>query len=368
MKFYIIAGEASGDLHGSNLVKALKIQNPQAQFRGWGGAEMQGAGLELVKHYKDTAFMGFVEVAKNIRTIQGLFAFCRKDILAYQPDALILVDYPGFNLRMAPFAKENNISVYFYISPQVWAWKANRVEKIRKFVDRLYVILPFEKAFFAERNYEVDFVGHPLLDVIDINAINEKESKTKIALLPGSRKQEIGTLLPLMIEVSKQFPEETFEIAGVPSNGEGYYYSFNLPENVELTMGKTYEILERSKAAIVTSGTATLETALFNVPQVVVYKGDWISYQIGKRLVKINYISLVNLVLDRKLVEELIQDEANPDLIGSNLRALLTAKKTRSNIFEGYAELRKKLGGPGASARTAELILAHLQNHQKQVI
>ena len=356
VKFYIIAGEASGDLHGSNLVKALKAQQPQSEFRGWGGEHMQEAGVDLVKHYKDTAFMGFIEVVKNLKTIRSLFAFCRKDIFAYKPDALILVDYPGFNLRMAPFAQEHKIPVYFYISPQVWAWKANRVEKIRKYVDRLYVILPFEKDFFKERDYEVDFVGHPLLDVIDKNATNDDKQKTKIALLPGSRKQEISILLPLMIEVSKQFPEETFELAGVPSNGAGFYHSFVLPDNVELTMGKTYDILQRSKAAIVTSGTATLETALFNVPQVVVYKGNWMTYQIGKRLIKIDYISLVNLVLDRKLVEELLQDRADPKLIQEELNALLNNSEKRATIFKGYEELKIKLGGPGASARTAELI------------
>lgn len=362
-KFYIIAGEASGDLHGSNLVKAMQQQQQQQSqidFRGWGGEKMEQEGVDLVKHYKDTAFMGFVKVVKNLKTIRQLFKFCEQDIESYQPDALILIDYPGFNLRMAPFAKKLGIPVYFYISPQVWAWKANRVEKIRKYVDKLFVILPFEEEFYAERNYKVDFVGHPLLDVIDTNAEEATQEKTQIALLPGSRQQEIKVLLPMMLEVCKHLPQEQFEIAGVPANGVGFYHSFVIPNNVTLTMGATYEILQRSKAALVTSGTATLETALFGVPQIVVYKGDWVSYQIGKRLVNVDYISLVNLILDRNLVEELIQEKANPVLIERKLKALLSDKQKQQKIFEGYSELRQKLGGPGASARAAELILADL--------
>ena len=357
MKLYIIAGEASGDLHGSELIKELFLFVPHLHIRCWGGEKMEMAGGQLVKHYKETAFMGFVEVLKNLTTIKKLFSFCKKDLLDFKPDALILIDYPGFNLRMAPFAKEHNIPVFYYISPQVWAWKANRVKKIKKFVDKLFVILPFEKDYFEKNwDYEVEYVGHPLLDFIK----KDKEQfalREHIAFLPGSRKQEINTMLPLMLKVAKNYPEEQFIIAGVPTNGEAFYNSFSLPNNVALIMGDTYGVFKKSKAAVVTSGTATLEAALFNVPQVVVYKGNRLSYEIGKRLVKIDYISLVNLILDRPLITELIQMNATTDKVSKELNKLLNDSSKKQEIAQGYLVLTQLLGKGGAARKVAKTIL-----------
>ncbi|MET3730634.1 lipid-A-disaccharide synthase [Moheibacter stercoris] len=371
MKYYIISGEASGDLHGSNLMKNIKIQDPEADFRFWGGDLMQEQGGTLVKHYRDLAFMGFAEVIMNLRTILGNISFCKKDIQAYQPDAVILIDYPGFNLRVAEFVKSLGIKVYYYISPQIWAWKTGRVHTIKKFVDRMFVILPFEKDFYAKYEYEVDFVGHPLLDAMqNLPEINSEEFKAKnqldnrkiIALLPGSRKQEIRVKLPIMLSVVKDYPDYQFIVAGAPSMEESFYKEVANGTEMNIVFAQTYDLLRNSEAALVTSGTATLETALLNTPEVVCYKGSRISYEIGKRVVKhIQYISLVNLIMDKEVVKELIQQDLNYTNLKKELDLILNSPK-RQEILSDYAELRQKLGGPGASARTAEMIVTDLKN------
>ena len=374
MKYYIIAGEASGDLHAANLMKALKKRQTQASFRAWGGDLMQAEGGELVEHYRNTAFMGFWEVAKNLRTILAFIDRCKKDILTYKPDLLILVDYPGFNLRIAEFAQQHKIPVCYYISPQVWAWKQKRVEKIKKWVDQMLVILPFEKDFYKERNYSVDFVGHPLLDAIEqydsegathFKSENDLDKRSIVALLPGSRQQEIKRMLPLMAELALDFKEYQFVLAGAPNISADFYDAilketlgeqFN-KQPIKRVSNQTYQLLQVSYAAIVTSGTATLETALFGVPQVVCYKGNWLNYEIGKRLVKIEYISLVNLILNRPLLTELIQDDYSKANVKKHLNLLLSDKTYRKNIENGYTILKEELGNSGASDKAADLIV-----------
>ncbi len=370
MKYYIIAGEASGDLHASNLMKELKKHDVAPQFRCWGGDLMKKEGAELVKHYRDLAFMGFTEVVMNLRTILQNISFCKDDILKNRPDVLILVDYPGFNLRIAEFAKKNNIKVFYYISPQVWAWKQSRVEKIKRFVDRMFVILPFEKEFYKKFDYEVDFVGHPLLDAIEQQRNNSGEKKEWlnknnfgvkpiIALLPGSRKQEIATMLPLMLSIVDDFPQHQFAIAAAPSVPPSFYESLIAGKNIPLLVDQTYSLLMNSDAALVTSGTATLETALFEVPEVVCYKGGNISYLIARSLVKVKYISLVNLIMDREVVKELIQHDLNTANLKSELKNILDPD-TRKKLMADYKELKQKLGGSGASAKTARLMIQYL--------
>lgn len=364
MKYYIIAGEASGDLHGSNLMKAIKEKDTQADFRFWGGDLMHAVGGKMVKHYKELAFMGFFEVVANLRTILKNIKLAKEDIRNFQPDVLILVDYPGFNLRIAEFAKKTGIRVVYYISPQLWAWKEGRVELIKKYVDQMLVILPFEQDFYQKHQYKAEFVGHPLLDAIsDLPSIegdqfkkehhlNEKEI---IALLPGSRKQEVEKMLQVMLSVMPYFKDYQFVIAGAPSLPKSFYEKF-VTTDVHFVSNKTYDLLRCSKAALVTSGTATLETALLNVPEVVCYKGHRISYEIGKRLIKnIKYISLVNLIMDREVVKELIQDELTTDNLVQELSKVLGSN--RSRILTNYAELREKLGNKGASEKAAEIIV-----------
>ncbi len=365
MKYYIIAGEASGDLHGSNLMKALKEKDPNAEFRFWGGDLMAKQGGTLVKHYRDLAFMGFLEVAMNLRTILNNIKFCKEDIQNNKPDVLILVDYPGFNLRIAKFAKEQGIKVVYYISPQLWAWKEGRVEIIRKYVDEMMVILPFEKDFYSKHGVYSHFVGHPLLDAISTleeintedfkiqNGLNEKEI---IALLPGSRKQEVEKMLQIMLSVRPYFKEYQFVIAGAPSLPKEFYEKY-VDDNVHFVSNKTYDLLRCSKAALVTSGTATLETALLNIPEVVCYRGSKVSYAIAKRLVKnIKYISLVNLIMDREVVKELIQNDLNTNNLVEELKKILATEK-RFEVFRDYELLREKLGGKGASENAADVIL-----------
>ena len=369
MKYYIIAGEASGDLHASNFVKALKRKNPNIELRGWGGDLMAEAGVDVVKHYKDLAFMGFIEVAKNIRTILGNFKICKEDILQYQPDAVILVDYPGFNLRMAKWLKINQIKVLYYISPQIWAWHQSRVKEIKKNVDRMFVILPFEQEFYAKHGMKVDFVGHPLLDVVEgyepkpIAAISQEASAKKrklIALLPGSRKQEISLVLPEMLAVIPSFPDYQFVIAGAPSQKPDFYQKVigddTLAQKVPIVFGQTYDILAQADAALVTSGTATLEAALFEVPQVVCYKGSPVSYAIAKRVVKVDYISLVNLIAKEEIVKELIQKELTTAHLIAELSNILS-EKNLPVIRDNYRRLKVLLGEAGASERLAELVL-----------
>ncbi len=370
MKYYLIAGEASGDLHGSNLVKALQKEDPAAEIRAWGGDLMSEAGATVVKHYRDLAFMGFLEVVKNLRTIMRNFRFCKSDVLAFQPDVLILIDYPGFNLRMAKWAKSQGIRVFYYISPQLWAWHSSRVHQIKANVERMFVILPFETDFYRQYDYEVDFVGHPLLDVIADRPHNPAllselrlNNDPIIALLPGSRRQEIQRMLSVMLQVIPDFPNAQFVIAGAPAIPRSYYEQIiqrtHIPEKAReqlyIAENRTYDLLQYSHAALVTSGTATLETALFGVPQVVCYSGNPLSYWIARRLVNVKYISLVNLIIDRPLVKELIQHELTPENLKSELHALLSDKRT--DMLEGYRDLQKALGESGASARAAKLMV-----------
>jgi len=370
MKYYIIAGEASGDLHGSNLMKALVKQDLHAEFRFWGGDLMQDVNDSLVKHYKDLAFMGFLEVIMNLRTITKNLSFCKQDIEAYNPDVIIFIDYPGFNLRIAKWAKQKGYKTHYYISPQIWAWKENRINDIKRDVDQMYVILPFEKKFYEEKHsYPVHFVGHPLIDAIsnrnqideyEFRASHELSEKPIIALLPGSRKQEIRKMLSTMLSVVNDFPAYQFVIAGAPSQEYSFYEEFITNPNVHFVSNKTYDLLSVSTAAIVTSGTATLEAALFKVPEVVGYKSSWLSYQIGKRLVKhIKYISLVNLIMDKEVVTELIQDDFNAQNLKKELTKILDTFE-RTKFFISYYELEKALGGKGASNKVAKLIYESL--------
>lgn len=369
MKIYLIAGEASGDLHGSNLIRAISsASDNKALFRGWGGDLMENAGCHIVKHFRDLAFMGFLEVVKNLRTILHNFDDCKKDILEWQPEILILIDYPGFNLRIARWAHEKNIKVVYYITPQVWAWHKSRVHKLGKYTRKLLVILPFEKAFFRQYGYDSTYVGHPLLDAIsqfrpDPEFVrNHGPENVYIALLPGSRRQEIKAMLPVMLRAVTERKDLKVLIAGAPSADPSLYKEImqeeNCIENTELIFNHTYDILSVANYALVSSGTATLETALFNVPQVVCYKGNMFSYQIAKRLVDIKFISLVNLVADRLVVQELIQD----DLTADNLKIALSRLETNGpKVKADYHEVREKLGGPGASSRAAEAILQLLK-------
>lgn len=370
MKYYIIAGEASGDLHGSNLIKALKEKDPEAEIRAWGGDLMQEAGAELVKHYKDLAFMGFIEVVRNLRTILGNMKFCKQDIEAFQPDVVIMIDYPGFNLRIAKWTHQKGLKTFYYISPQLWAWHSSRVHGIKATIDRMFVILPFEKEFYEKYDYEVDFVGHPLLDVVDnypaqpgFKEQNNLDERPIIALLPGSRKQEISRMLGIMLQVIPDFPDYQFVIAGAPSISLSFYEDIiqqtGSKEQVSVVSNKTYDLLKQAKAALVTSGTATLETGLFNVPQVVCYKGNQLSYWIARRLVNVKYISLVNLIVDQPLIKELIQDELTVAHLKKEMGSLFHPMQ-RDKVLTGYTLLREKLGEAGASKRTAELMLQYL--------
>lgn len=366
MKYYLIAGEASGDLHGANLIKALHEQDATATFRVWGGDLMEAAGAKLVKHYRELAFMGFIEVLFNLRTILNNIAFCKKDIEQFEPDALIFIDYPGFNLRIAKWAKKKGIKTHYYISPQIWAWKEGRIKSIKRDVDFMYVILPFEKDFYEKKHkMPVHFVGHPLIDAIyDRKQVNPEQFRKEnqlderpiIALLPGSRKQEISKMLRVMLSVVDAFKEYQFVIAGAPSQESSFYSEFIDNEQVHLLLNKTYDLLSLSNAALVTSGTATLETALFKVPQVVCYKGNRISYEIAKRVIKLKYISLVNLILDKPVVTELIQTEFNTNTLKKELTKILDPYK-RATLFLDYYDLEQQLGGKGASEKTAKLIV-----------
>lgn len=371
MKYYLIAGEASGDLHGANLMRALAEIDPQAQFRFWGGDRMEAVGGKLIKHYRDLAFMGFWEVVTNLRTILRNIDLCKGDITAYQPDALIFIDYPGFNMRIAKWAKQQGIPTHYYISPQIWAWKENRIKAIRRDVDAMYVILPFEKDFYeGKHQYPVHFVGHPLLDAIAarrevsmevFKRENGLDERPIIALLPGSRKQEIAKMLSVMLSVVGSYHPYQFVIAGAPSLGYDFYRQFIREENVHFVSGKTYDLLSHAHAALVTSGTATLETALFRVPEVVCYRGNWISYQIAKRMISLKYISLVNLIMDAPVVTELIQGDLNTRNLKVELDKLLDPAY-RDKLQRDYQALRERLGNEGASRRTAQAIYNSLQD------
>lgn len=379
MKYYIIAGEASGDLHGSNLIKSLKKMDNQAIIHAWGGDMMAEAGAVLRKHYRDLAFMGFLEVIKNIRTIFQNIDFCKKDILAFQPDVIIFIDYPGFNLRIAKWAKQLKFKTFYYISPQIWAWHTSRVHGIKATVDKMFCILPFEKDFYKQFDFDVDFVGHPLLDVVanapksdiqDFRKQNGLDERPIIALLPGSRRQEIEKMLSLMLTVKPYFEAYQFVVAAASAQALSFYDVFlentveernpdKIRKGVKIVQNQTYHLLQHATAALVKSGTSTLETALFGVPEVVCYKGSKFSFAIAKRVIKVKYISLVNLIADREIVKELIQDDLNTENL---VRELQQAIDNQETIKKDYDLLRGMLGNAGASRRTAELMWRYLND------
>ena len=363
-KIFIITGEPSGDLHGANLVKALMSEEGSLEIQCWGGDKMHDAGAKVMKHLDDLAFMGFVEVIANLITILKNFKLCRKQIEAFKPDLVVLIDYPGFNLRMAKHIKALGIPVAYYISPQIWAWKESRVEKIKRYVDHVFVILPFEKDFYGKHGVEAEYVGHPLLDEIKHIHLDEQKfrdeigvqnSKPIIALLPGSRTQEIKLLLEPISRIVKDFPDYQFVASKVAWQPKHLYES--LPDSVCLLEGRTYELLKSAEAAIVTSGTATLETALIGTPQVVVYKANALSVAIARYLIKIKFISLVNLILDEEVVTELIQADVNAKNLRSELSSIIEGGERRSYILEKYAELIQNLGSKGASKFVASRLL-----------
>lgn len=367
MKYYIIAGEASGDLHAANLIAEIKRKDNKAEFRAWGGDLMRKQGVTMVKHYRHMAFMGFVEVAVNLNKVLRNIKECKADLLRYKPDVVILVDYPGFNLRIAKFAHRNGMKVCYYISPQVWAWKRHRVHKIKKCVDKMLVILPFEEPFYKEYGVDVTFVGHPLLDELAkldaaprlsfVHRNNLSEKKEIIALLPGSRKQEVERMLATMLKVIPHFPQYQFVIAGVSSLDKNLYQRMIGDKDVRLVENQTYELLQNSSAALVTSGTATLETALLAVPEVVCYKANRLSYLIAKNLIKVNYISLVNLIMEREVVKELIQDDFTEENLVGELERLLRDGKKQRQLLEDLDALKERLGNSGASEKAAGVII-----------
>lgn len=375
MNYYIIAGEPSGDLHASNLIREISRIDPASSFRCWGGDLMEEEGAVIVKHIRDISYMGFVEVAVNLKRILGNIRFCKQDILEFQPDVVILVDYPGFNLRIAEFAKNHGIRVFYYISPQLWAWKKGRVKKIKAFVERMYVILPFEKEFYKTFDYEVDFVGHPLLDAIEqfmqkghhdkLVLPDNPANKPVIALLPGSRRQEIAIMLKAMLKVVSYFPSFHFVVAAAPNIPHDFYKEIIGDDDVSVLTAKTYDLLSFAKAALVTSGTATLETALFSVPEAVCYKGSGISYSIARRVIKIKYISLVNLILDRPVVKELIQKELTTENMVYELKQILEDNDYNQKMLASFIELKDVLGGPGASRTAARLMVERLKTNPK---
>jgi lipid-A-disaccharide synthase len=346
MKYFLLAGEASGDLHSAALASALHHVDPAAQLAGWGGDEMSAAGVQVLKHYRELAFMGFVEVVKHLPEIIRNFRLAKKQIADFKPDALILIDYPGFNLRMAKWARSKKIPVYYYISPQLWAWKENRVKAIRRDVDHMYVIFPFEKAFYEKHHYPVEYVGHPLAwRIAQLPAKERLPGRPRITLLPGSRKREIAYMLPVMLEAMRGLDGYDIYVAAAPSVSANFYYPFIAMSGVKgvtLTFGYTYALLQQSSAAVCTSGTATLETALFGVPQVVCYKGDRLSYLIAKRLIRVPYIAIVNLILGKEVVKELIQDDFNAKKVQDAVKDLFIPT-VRNHILSDYEEIRQKL-------------------------
>lgn len=362
MKYYLIAGERSGDLHGANLMKGIKNHDSAAEFRGFGGDLMAQQGMNLQTHYSQTAFMGFVEVIKNLGTISKLLKKCQKDLLTYTPDVLVLIDYPGFNLRMAAFAKKNNIRVFYYISPKVWAWNQRRALKIKANVDKLFTIFSFETAFFAQYDYPVDYVGNPIMDALaafrpnpNFKSENQLTALPIVALLPGSRQQELQNMLTVMLEVASRFPVYQFVVAGVANLPATAY-----PPNAKVISEATYDLLHVATAALVTSGTATLETALFNVPQVVCYKTSGLTYRLAKWFIKVKYLSLVNLILDKPVVKELIQSQLTVENLERELQKILPPNSQRNAQLADYTMLRQLVGAPGASERAGALMVKYL--------
>ena len=369
MKYYVIAGERSGDIHGGNLLRAIKNLDGEAVFQGFGGDQMQEAGCTLSLHYKEMSFMGFWEVLINIIKIKKILTFCRKDLLAFSPDVAILIDFAGFNMRMAKFISGNNIPVYYYISPKVWAWNQKRAWKIKRLVDRMFVILPFEKAFFKKYDFPVDYVGNPVCDAVNSHVVDDSfrekynvaEPVKFVALLPGSRQQEIKKILPVFISLANKHPDKQFALAAVHSIPEIYYRKVKKALNITLVYEDTYNLLAHAEAAIVTSGTATLETALWNVPQVVVYKTSTLSYLIAREVIQVPYISLVNLIMDEKLIKELIQDECTATTISKELEQLLYNKEHRKRIQQGYHEIKNTLDKGNVSMNAARKIVSYLR-------
>lgn len=374
MKYFFIAGEASGDLHASHLMRELKKEDPQAEFRYLGGDLMEAEGGTLLKHYREMAYMGFITVVRNLDKIKANFKLAEEELLAWQPDVLILVDYPGFNLRMAKFAKEHSIRTYYYISPKIWAWKTKRVKKVKKFIDEMFAIFPFETGFYAKYDYPVRYVGNPTVDELAVRpnqdesfdtfvSRNQLSGKPLIALLAGSRKQEINNILPVMADTAARFPEYEFVLAGAPSQPEDFYRQVLKGKEIPIVFNQTYELLQQSKAALVASGTATLETAVLNIPQVVCYK-----MELGKIarwgrpfLLKIPYFSLVNLIVDREIVKELFQDHCTVDTVSQELKQILDNKSYGEKMLTGYDEMRQRLGEPGCAARAAKQMVELLK-------
>jgi lipid-A-disaccharide synthase len=369
MRYYIIAGERSGDLHGGNLIKALRQQDANATLRGFGGEHMEEAGVDLAVHYKNLAFMGFLEVLTNLNKISNYIKQCKEDILQFKPDVIILIDYGGFNRRIAKFGKKAGIRVFYYIPPKVWAWYQSRALELKKNVDRLFVILPFEKPFFKKFDWDVDYVGNPVLDAVKAHVPDDQfltrysfDSKSSlVALLPGSRKQELKTIIPLMASVVKKFPTTQFAVAAVSNLDQVMYSELKALPNVKFVFEDTYNLLLNVKAAIVTSGTATLETALFRVPQIVVYRTSFLTYQIVKGLIKVPYISLVNLIADKEVVKEMIQGDANPEKVSEEMNLLLNDDAYRNNMLKNYDEIIRILDIGSASENTAKLMVRYLQ-------
>lgn len=374
MKYYIIAGEASGDLHGGNLIRGLIDSDPQAEFRFWGGEKMVAAVAErgeMVHHYKETAIMGYIEVLKNIRKISGFMRECREDIRAYSPDVVIFIDYPGFNLRMAKFAKSIGIPTHYYIAPKVWAWKEKRVKRIRQYVDKLFIIFPFEIEYFRKHGIDAFYAGNPIMDSIADSPTSESsgefrrdnglDNRPLVALVAGSRKGEIHFNLPNMVAVSKAFPDYQFVVTGVSWLDKSLYDRVLSGSDVRYVCDKTYETIAHSAAALVTSGTATLETALLNVPEVVCFKGSWVTISIAKMLVRLPYVSLVNIVMGRHVVTELIQEKFTVEAAISQLRDVLPGGARHETMKADFVELAQAIGTPGASRRVAAEIVRILK-------
>ena len=372
MKYYIIAGEASGDLHASHLIRELKRQDAEAEIRGWGGDLMVDAGMQLDQHYRKAAFMGFYEVVANLRTVLRNISRCKKQILDFQPDALILVDYPGFNLRIAEFAAKQPFPVFYYIAPKAWAWKQSRSKKLSKTVDKLFAILPFEEEFFGRYGVNTEYVGNPLLDYLNLDTSEEEKQEFHkkndlrhvpiISLFPGSRKQEINTILPEMLKLNRLYKDYQFVIGGAPSQNEAIYKQHMKGENIKVLFNQGPELMKYSRAALITSGTATLEAALLDLPQVICYKGSKISVEIARRVVKVNYIGLANLILDEPVIPELIQHDMTLGKMNKELDRMLHDRTRREKLFNDYKRLREVIGGPGASARAAWGIIEALKS------
>jgi lipid-A-disaccharide synthase len=368
LKFYLVAGEKSGDLHGGNLIQSIRKLHPDAEFRGFGGDQMAAAGMHVVVHYNQMAFMGIVQVVMNIRRILGWMKICRRDLQQYQPDALILIDYGGFNMRLAKYAHAKGYRIYYYIAPKVWAWNTGRALKLKATVDRMFSILPFEPDFFKRFNWKVDYVGNPVVDAVqkfipdpDFSKKHNLSDRPVVALLPGSRRGELSRILPLLASVTENFPAVDFVVAAIRELPQELYQLLQNRKNVRFVFDATYDLLNHARAAIVTSGTATLETALFNVPQVVVYRASALEYAIGSRVIKVDFISLVNLIAGRMVVKELLQDAATTIHVNSELEALLKSEARRAEIFSGYAAIGQLLQIGSASDNTARLMLEDLK-------